>query len=62
VTRGWRRLHNEELHNLQASPNVIRLIKLRKVRVACIGEMRYTYKFVVGKAEGKRPLEGPSHR
>jgi hypothetical protein len=32
VARGWRRLHNEELHNLYASPNIIRLIESRKMR------------------------------
>jgi hypothetical protein len=43
VAGGWRKLHNEELHNLYASPNIIKIIKSRKTRwaghVACIGEM-----------------------
>jgi hypothetical protein len=57
---GWRRLHNEELHNLYASTNIIRVIKSRRMRwaghVAHIGEIRNTYKILVGKPEGKRPL------
>jgi hypothetical protein len=44
VAGGWRRLHNEELHNLYASPNIIRVVKLRRIRwekhVARIGAMR----------------------
>jgi hypothetical protein len=44
VTGGWRRLHNEELHNLYASPDIISLIESRRMRwerhVACMGEMR----------------------
>jgi hypothetical protein len=43
---GWRRLHNEELHNFYASPNIIRVTKSRKMRwaghVAEIGEKRQT--------------------
>jgi hypothetical protein len=48
VTGGWRKLHNEELHNLYSSPSIIRLIKSRR-RNAC--------RILVGKPEGKRPLE-----
>jgi hypothetical protein len=44
VTGGWRKLHNEELHNLYASPNIIRMIKTRRMRwaghVARMGEKR----------------------
>jgi hypothetical protein len=43
VAGGWRRLHNEELHNLYTSPNIIRMIKSRSMRwegyVACMGEI-----------------------
>jgi hypothetical protein len=57
---GWRRLHNKELHNLYPSPNIIRVIKSRRIswvgNVACIGEMTITYKISVGKPEGKRPF------
>jgi hypothetical protein len=46
VAGGWRRLHNEELHNLYGSPNIIRVIKSRRMRwagnVARMGEMRNT--------------------
>jgi hypothetical protein len=60
VAEGWRRLHNEALHNLCTSPNIIRMIKLRRMRwvvyVTCIGEMKNSYNILVGKPEGKRPL------
>jgi hypothetical protein len=63
---GWRRLHNEELRKLYASPNVIRVIKSWKMRraghVACMGEMRNAYRILVGKPEEKRSLGGPRRR
>jgi hypothetical protein len=59
VTGMWRKLHNEELHNLHSSPSIIRIIKLRRMRwaghVARIGEKRNVYMLLVGKPEGKRP-------
>jgi len=62
VAGGRRRLHNEEVHNLYTSPNIIRMIKSR-IRwvwhVACMGEMKNTYKILVGKPEGKRQLRRP---
>jgi hypothetical protein len=65
VTGGWRKLHNEELHNLHSSPSVIRIIKSRRLRwtghVARMGEKRNVYRLLVGKPEGKRPL-GRSRR
>ena len=60
VTRDYRKLHNEELNDLYSSPNIVRVIKSRRVRwagrVALMGERRGVYRFVVGKTEGKRPL------
>jgi hypothetical protein len=60
VVGGWRRLPNEELHNLYASPDIVRVIKSRRMKwmghVACIGEMRHAYLVLVRKPEGKRPL------
>jgi hypothetical protein len=57
VMGGWRRLHNEELHNLYTSPNVIRVIKLRIMRweehVTCMGEVRNAHNILVGKLKRK---------
>jgi hypothetical protein len=59
-------VHNEELHNLHLSPNIIRQIKSRRMtwagHVARIGEEREVYKVLVGKLEGKIPLGKPSSR
>jgi len=50
VAEGWRRLHNEELHNLYVSPNTIRVMKLRRMRsvkhVARILENENVYKYI----------------
>jgi hypothetical protein len=66
VTQQWRKMHNGELHNLCSSPDIIRQIKLRRVRwaghVACMGEGRNVYRGLVGKPEGKRPLGRPTRR
>jgi hypothetical protein len=66
VTGGWRKLHNEELHNLYCLPSIIRIIKLRRMRwaghVAWMGEKRNVYRLLVRKPEGKRPLGRPRHR
>jgi hypothetical protein len=61
VKGGWRKLHNEQLHNLYSSPSIMRMIKSRRVRwtghVARIGVRRNTYRILVRKPDGKRPLE-----
>jgi hypothetical protein len=61
VTGGWRKLHNEELHNLYFSPSIIRMMKkLRRMRwagcVARMREKRNAYRILVGKLEGRRQL------
>jgi hypothetical protein len=64
VRGGWRKLHNEELHNLYSSPRIIRMIKSRRMRwaghVAWMG--RSAYRILVEKPEGKRPLGRPRCR
>jgi hypothetical protein len=59
-------LHNEELHILYSSPNIISQIKSRRMRwaghVARMGEERNVYRVLMGKPEGKRPLEKPRRR
>jgi hypothetical protein len=66
LTREWRKLHNEELNDLYSTRNIVRVIKLRKLRwaghVACMGERRGLYRVLMGKPEGKRPLGSPRHR
>jgi len=61
----WGKLHNEELNDLY-SPNIVQVIKLRRMRwaghVACVGGgRRGVYRVLVGKLEGKRPLRRPKH-
>ena len=62
----WRRMHNEELNDLYCSPNIVRLIKSRRMRwagdVAGMGEERGVYRVLVGKPGGRRPLGKPRHR
>jgi hypothetical protein len=57
----WRNLHNDELHSLYSSPNIVRKVKSRRMRwaghVACMGEGRGVYGVLSGRPEGKRPLE-----
>jgi hypothetical protein len=64
--RLWRKLHNDELHSLYSLPNIIRVIKSRRMRwvghVARMGERRGVYRVLVGRPEGKRPLGRPRRR
>ena len=66
VTREWRRLHNEKLNDLYSSPNIVRVIKSRRMRwaghVARMGGERGVYRVLVGKPEVKRPLGRPRRR
>ena len=59
----WRKLHNEELNDLYCSPNIVRVIRSRRMRwvgyVACMGEKRGVYRVLVGKREGKNHLGDP---
>jgi len=63
VTAEWRKLHNEELSDLYYLPNIVRVVKSRRMRwaghVACMGQRRGVYMVLVGKPEGKRPLGRP---
>jgi hypothetical protein len=66
VAGGWRRLHNEELHNLYASLNIIRVVKSRRMswagHVAHMEDMRNAHRILVGKHDEKKTLGRPRHR
>jgi hypothetical protein len=66
VVGGWRRLHNGELHNLHASPHVVRVIKSWSIRwagyIARMGKVRNAYNILIGKPEGTRPLGRTRYR
>jgi hypothetical protein len=66
VTREWRKLHSEELHDLYSSPSIFRMIKSRRIKwaghIARMGERRGAYRVLVGKSDGKRPLGRPRRR
>jgi len=62
----WRKLHKEGLNDLYSLPNIVRVNKSRKMRlaghVARMGERKCVYRVLVGKPEGKRPPGRPRHR
>jgi len=66
VTRKWRRLHNEEVNDLYSSPNIVRVIKWRRMgwtgHVVRMGEETGVYRVLVGKPEGRKPLGRPRRR
>jgi hypothetical protein len=66
VTGEWRKLHNEDFHDLYSSPTIVRVTESRRMRfeghLARMGEWRGLYKVLVGKPEGKRPLGSPRRR
>jgi hypothetical protein len=66
ATGEWRKLHNEELHDLYSSPSIIRTIKSKRMKwagqVARMWERRNAYRLLVGKPEGTRPLGRPRRR
>jgi len=66
VTGEWRKLHNEELNDLYSLPNIMRVIKSRRMRwaghVAPMGERRGVYRVLVRKPEGRTPLWRPRRR
>jgi hypothetical protein len=66
MTGGWRKLHNEELHNLYSTPSIFSIIKSRRMswagHMARMGEKRKMYRLLVGKPGGKRPIGRPRRR
>jgi hypothetical protein len=62
----WKKLHNDELRNLYSSPNIVRVIKSRRMRwaghVASMKKGRGVCRVLVGMPEGRRPLGRPRHR
>ena len=66
MTAEWRNLHNEELNDLYSLPNIVRVVKSRRMRwtghVARMREVRGVHRVLVGKPEGKRPLGRPRRR
>jgi hypothetical protein len=66
VAGDWITLHNKELHDMYSSPNVIWVIKSRRMRwvghVACTGNRRGAYRVLVARPEGEKQLGGPRHR
>ena len=66
VTGDWRKLHSEENSDLYSLPNIVRVVKSRRLglagHAARMGERRGVYRVLVGKPEGKRPPGKPRSR
>jgi hypothetical protein len=66
IIGGWRKLYNDELHNLYSSPNITIMVKSRKMRgtgnIACMGDRRNAYWVSVEKTERQKPLGIPRCR
>ena len=66
ITGKWRKLHNEALNDLYSSPNIVWMLKSRRMRwtghVAGMWEWRSVYRVLVGKPRGKKPLGRPRHK
>ena len=66
VTGKWIKLHNEELSDLYSLPNIVRIVKSRRMRcaghVARMGQGRGVHRVLVGRPDGKRPLGRPRRR
>jgi hypothetical protein len=64
--KSWKKFHNDEIHGLYSSPNIVRVIKLRRMRwvghVACMEEGRGVYRVLIGRFEGKRQQGRCRHR
>jgi hypothetical protein len=66
VTGSWRKLYDEELHNLYPSPSIIRMIQSGRRKwtghISQMEDKKNAYRILVGKSEGKRPRERPRHK
>jgi len=66
MTGEWRKLHNEELHGLYDSPDVVKIMKSRRLRwaghIARMGEKRRLYSILVGRPDGRKPFGRPRRR
>ena len=66
VTGEWKKQNNEELNDLYSTPNIIWVIKSKRIiwagHIGRMGERRVIYRFLVGKPEGKRPLGRPRRK
>jgi hypothetical protein len=62
----WRKLHNDEIHNLYSSPNIVRVVKSKRMmwagHVARMGDGGGVYGVLIGRPEGERPLRRRRHK